>query len=101
MLHKGVGIPGAHDQLHTDPVAGLALLQGFVVDTYTERGGWSAKIRSSSAALLAVEGNYGRPGGHAAVYLVRLGFGEDGVHVQIPLPVVTGDINAGDVGVHI
>ena len=67
LLHKGVGVLGTHDQLHPDPVAGLSLLQGFVVDTDTERGGRSAEIGSSSAALLAVEGNYGRPGGHAAV----------------------------------
>ena len=99
LLHKGVGVFGAHNQLHPDPMARLTLLQGLVIDADTERGRGSADVGGSAVALLAVEGNHGRPGGHAAVYLVGLGLGENIIHIQVSRPVVTGDVNAGDVGV--
>ena len=51
ITHELVGV---HNQIHTDPVTGLALLQSFVKDADTKRGGGSA------ATFLTAERNHSR-----------------------------------------
>ena len=87
-----------HHQFHPYPVAVHALLQGLVIDSNPEVGRGRTQIDRGTAPLGAVEGDDHRSLGHAAVDLVGLDLLHDLLHIQEALPVVTGDVNPGDVG---